>query len=407
MRASLLLVVAIAVIAGLGVVVAVKSLGLLDKPRVVEKEPEKPAPPVPAPPPPPRVLVGQRPLFMDDCITSFLDTLTIREVRPDELKEYNAHKEEYLQPLYDAAYLRYLAKNIEADIPLKKSDFKEIKKPESLNARLFPGTRAVNIGVMKDRSAGGNIQLGDWVDVYLMTEVSRTDNPNPVPYTALLVPHAEVIAKRNSLFPIYSGLPEGKPVEFTIATNPYRAALLEHASMIGVLSIVPVPADEKKRLDNLRTEALKSPGDVSIAATFAPPGSPEFKEEQARLERYSNGSLSIGDDDLVKLLRLPPIEPPAAPPKQPKPPKPPKPTKPEPPPPPITVELYTGEIKTGTATFPVPYTPPPPPELPDPPEPPEPVYVPPPPAKYRFHSPKAQGSDGKPIAPKPVTPQGK
>ena len=104
------------------------------------------------------------------------------------------------------------------------------------------------------------------------------------------------------------------------------------------------------------------------------------------LERYANGSLSIGDEDLARLLRLPAIEPPPPPPKPVKPPKPFRPAPVPPPPPPVTVEIYSGVNKSGTASFPVPYTPPVI-EIPDPPEPPEPVYVPPPPAKYLFRSP--------------------
>ena len=192
-------------------------------------------------------------------------------------------------------------------------------------------------------------------------------------------------AKRDTLYAIYDPL-LSDTVSFTLATNPYRTALVEHGRNVGVLTLVPVSADEKKRLDGLRDEAIKTPG-LSIAATFAPTSSPEYQEEESRLKQFANGSLSIGDEDLVRLLRLSPIEPPPPPPKVVKPPKHPKPAPVPPPPPPVTVELYNGVNKSGTATFPVPYNPPPPIEVPDPPEAPEPVYVPPPPAKYLFRSP--------------------
>lgn len=379
MRASLLAVIAIALIAGLGVVFAVKALGLLNPP--------PPPPPPPAekekpPPEPPRpyVLIPARNLFAGDALTGA--NVVLRQLRADEMEDYNKNKADYLPPNQSVAYYRLAAKDLPADRPLRKGDLLEPKKPESLNTRLFPGTRAITVGVSKDRSVSGLIQVGDWVDVYLITDVSRTDNPNAVPYTGLLVPHAQVVAKRDTLYPIYDPL-FSDTVSYTLATNPYRAALLEYGRNVGVLTLSPVPADEKKRLDGLREEAMKSPT-VSVAATFAPPGSPEYKDEQARLERYANGSLAIGDDDLVRVMRLPAIEPP---PRPPAPPKPPKVQPAPPPPPPVTVELYNGTTRAGTAVFPVPYTPPPQPE---PPEPPEPVYVPPPPAKYLFKHPESK-----------------
>jgi Flp pilus assembly protein CpaB len=331
-----------------------------------------------AAPPAPRVIAPTRNLFAGDALTG--ESIGVRQLRPEELKEYEAHKDDYLPGQLESALFRIAARDLAGDRPLRKGDLLDAKKPEPLNTRLFPGTRAVTVGISKERSASGLIQVGDWVDVYLITEVTRTDNPNPVPYTGLLVPHAQVVAKRDSLYPIYDPL-RSDTISFTLATNPYRTALLEHGRQVGVLTLVPVSADEKKRLDGLREEAMKSPGTASVAATFAPPGSPEFNDEQERIKKYENGMLAIGDADLVKVLRLPAIEPPPPPPK---PVKPPKPQPVPPPPPPVTVEIFSGTQKTGEASFPVPYTPPPPPpEVVVP----EPVYVPPPPAKYLFRTP--------------------
>lgn len=326
------------------------------------------------PPPPPRpfVLVPARNIFKGDAITGV--NVVLRQLRADEMEEYEKNKADYL-PSLSVAYFRLAAKDLPGDRPLRKGDLLEAKKPESLNARLFPGTRTITVGISKDRSVSGLIQVGDWVDVYLITDVSRTDNPNAVPYTGLLVPHAQVVAKRDTLYPIYDPL-FSDTVSYTLATNPYRAALLEYGRNVGVLTLTPVSADEKKRLDILRDEAMKAPG-VSVAATFAPPGSPDYKSEQERLQRYSDGALSIGDEDLVRVLHLPLIVPPP-------PPKPVKVVLPPPPPQPVTVELYNGTNRAGTASFPVPYTPPPLPETP------EPVYLPPPPAKYLFKSPESK-----------------
>jgi Flp pilus assembly protein CpaB len=390
MRASLLAVIAVALIAGLVVVFAVKSLGLLEKPKPAEPPPvvvEK-VPPAPPPPPVVRIIAPTRNLFAGDATSG--ESIGIRQLRPEEVKDYEAHKDEYLPGSLEAALFRIAARDLAGDRPLRKGDLLEAKKPEPLNTRLFPGTRAVTVGITKDRSVSGLIQVGDWVDVYLITEVSRTDNPSGVPHTALLAPHAQVVAKRDTLYPIYDPI-RGDIVSYTLASNPYRTALIEHGRNVGLLTLVPVSAEDKKRLDALRDEAIKTPASTSVAATFAPPGSPEFREEQSRLERFANGSLAIGDDDLVRLLSLPVLEPPPPPPKLVKPPKP----QPTPPPPaPVTIEIFSGVQRSGTATFPVPYTAPPPVEIP---EPPPPVYIPPPPPKYVFKQPH----ESKPQQPAP------
>ncbi len=363
MRGSLLAVVAIALITGLAVVAAVRYSGLLNPPPVVEVSPP-PTPPAPAPPPPPppRVLIPVRLVYVGDTI--YPADVRARPIRPEEKEEFEKNKDAYLQPVPEVAYFRFPARDLLPDQPLRKTDLLEPKKPEALNIRLFPGTRAVGVAIPKERSVGGLIQVGDWVDVHLNTEISRTDNPTPIPYTGLLVPHALVVAKRDTLFSVYAGLPPGEPVPFTLATNPYRAALIEYGLTIGTLSLVPVAADEKKRLDKLKEEALTSQ-ESNLAVTFAAPGSPDYAEETSRIKAYSEGSLAIGNDDLARVLRLKPIPLPEPPPPL-----------PPPPAPPVTIELFHGVQRSRVATFPVATEPPPPRP-----------YIPPPPAHYLFQIP--------------------
>jgi len=323
MRGSLLAVVAIAVIAGLGVVFAVRTLGLLTPPSAVVEVPYTPPPT----PPPPSVLVPSRQLFQGDTITQPGET-RVRFLRADEVNDYNAHKDDYLPPEPAVAYLRYMARDAAADRPLRRADLEEAKKPEALRTRLSPGTRAVSVAVPKERSVGGLIQVGDWVDVYLNTEVGRSDGVAGVPHTALLVPHAQVVAKRDTLYSLYAVLPD--PVPFTLATNPYRAALIEYGRTVGTLSLVPVSADDKKRLDKLRDDGVNDPANA-VAITFAPPDSPEYAAEQGRIEAYAAGSTAIGTDDLARVLRLVPIAPAAS----------------------GRIEFYSGVNRTGVATFPV------------------------------------------------------
>lgn len=375
MRLSMLAVVAVAVIAGLGVVFTVRTLGLLNPPAPVAAAPEPPPapPPAPPPPPPPTVLVPVRPLFVGDTISPI--DIRVRPIRPEETKEYEDHKADYLPAVPEVTFFRFPAKDIEPDRPLRKADLQDMKKPDALNTRLLPGARAVTVGIPKQYSASGLIQVGDWVDVHLITEVSRTDNPNKSPLTGVLVQHAQVVAKRDSLYSIYAPLPPGEPVQFTLATNPYRAALLEYGRTIGVLTLVPVSASEKKRLDALREDLMQDQGKNPLGITFAQPGSPEFTQEADRIDKYTRGGLAIGNEDLARVLNLKPIDPPLPPPTA----APPPPV--VPPTPPVTIEVFTGVNKTGVASFPVP-------SEPTPPVAPAPMqYVPPPPAQYQFQPP--------------------
>ena len=48
---------------------------------------------------------------------------------------------------------------------------KEMVKPDSLDARLVPQMRAINVAMSKEQAAGGLIQVGDWVDMLLTSTV--------------------------------------------------------------------------------------------------------------------------------------------------------------------------------------------------------------------------------------------
>lgn len=324
----------------------------------------------------PLVLVTTQTLFDGDAVTQL--HVAPRALRSEELKDYQANKEDYLPPVPSVAHWRLPTRDIAADTPLRRGDLKEARKAEPLNERLSPNTRAVTVLITKEHSASGNIGVGDWVDLYLVTDVARTDNPARVPHTGLLVPQARVIAKRDSLFPVYGVLPQD-PISYTLAVNPYRAALIEYGRTVGVLTMVPVSSVEKKRLDEVRDAEMKGAQTRTAAIPFAAPGTMEYKEENERIARHLKGELVVGTEDLMRVLDLRPIPPPPPPPE-------PEPG-PPPPPPPVTVEVFTGVNKAGVATFPPPPQPAPPPKVKP--------YVPPPPARYIFQQPV--GPDGKPL----------
>ena len=300
MRFSLLAVIAIAIVIGLAVVFLVKALGLLAPARV-----ESPVV-TPAPPPVISVLVPTRNLFVTDTLNP--GDVTVRPLRPSEVDDYKAHTSDYLNPVPSIAYFRYMARDITADQPIKRSDLVEPKKPDPLNLRLIPSARAVNVLVLKDSSVGGLIQVGDWVDVHVLTDVNRSDSPTRQILGGLLVRNAQVIAKRDTLYSIYSPLQPG-PISFALSTNPYRAALIEYARTVGSLSLVPVSADEKEKLDALKKDADRDPSKVN-QILMGDPASPEYPLEADRLRRYAMGPSGVGGDDLARVLALQPIAPP-------------------------------------------------------------------------------------------------
>lgn len=395
MRASFLLVLTLAVLVGLMVAVGVRYSGLLNPPAVAQPVVPAPEPkpePKPAPPPAPRVLAMVRNVFAGDTI-EFTD-VRARPIKEDEKKDYEANKADYLPPNETIALFRTPSRNLEADTPLKKSDLLEMAKPEALNARLTPGTRAIGVSLPKAQSVGGLIQVGDWVDVYVTTEVSRTDSPTKAPHTGLVAKSAQVVAKRDTLYKIYSGLPDS--VQFTLSANPYRTALIEYARTIGTLSLVPVSGDEKKKLDGLRDAAMKD-ASKALALTVGNSESSEGREELRRVAGYEAGTLGIGTGDLMQILALKPIPVPPPPPTPMIPPPQPIPPQPAPPPPPTTIEVFSGTNRQPPAVFPSTVPQPPPPQPAPPPTPIVVIQQPPPPkpAEYVFTKPAAPEKTGK------------
>lgn len=332
MRGSLLAVVAVAVVLGLGVVALVRAMGWLSPPPAPVVQPVVTTPP-PAPPPP-QVLVAGRPMYAGDMVDAA--ALLLRPLRPYEVKDFEANRADYLVSM-ESAVLRDLARDISADTPLKKADLAPVQKPEPLHARLAPGTRAVDLAVPRELAAGGLIAVGDWVDVLVLTDVSRTDSAARVPQSGVLVQAAPVIAKRSSLFAVFSAQKDG-PIGHMVAVNPYRAALLDYARSVGTISLVPVSAAEKRRLDTIKTRAATNPATASAAAIpFAEPGSPEFRDEVERIEKYNRGELAVGRADLARVLQLAPPAPKA---------------------PAVQIELFRGTARAGTASFDPPGGPP-------------------------------------------------
>ncbi len=292
MRASTMLALTLALLSGLGAVVAARYAGWLGKPETpvvpVVKEREV------------QVLVAARNLFPGDVIDS--NWVRTRVLRTDELAAYDANKEQYLPAAPAAAALRVTKVPVEAETPLLRKHLQDMVKPDPLNMRLLPNMRALNISLMKDQSAGGLVQVGEWVDIHLTSTISTGDQETT--RTAVVASNLRVIAKRNALWSIFAGLPDNKPVNFTLEANPYRAALIEFAKTKGTLSMVPVSASEQRGLEQKRMKALNEKDAKVMPVSFAHAGTPESSGEENRVEMFTRGEYSVGTPDLIRIFDL-------------------------------------------------------------------------------------------------------
>ncbi len=312
MRASTLFAITVAILLALGVAVAAKYSGFFDStPPVTKKAPVY------------QILVANQNLF--EGITISGNEVRVREVREgEEMQQYLASKDKYLPPVPTVANYRVLARNVLADEPLRKEDFKEFKLATPLHLRLRPFMRAVNVTLPKERAAGGMIQVGEHVDVLLTTQISCPEGTcvNPSVETAVIARDLRVIAKRNSLWTVLAPLPEDQPLQFTLEANPYRAALIEFARLKGDLTLAPTPIAQPR---DVFPEPKKGG-----RPTFSDPDNREYKDEDQRVDAILASDLTVGDTDLERIFGLKPLPPKV---------------------PPLRVERYSDVRPVGAAVF--------------------------------------------------------
>jgi pilus assembly protein CpaB len=321
LKASTLFSLTVALLLGLAVAVTAKFLGIFERP--------------PAPPPPEKVevqaLVASHNLF-ENFVLQPSDVRT-RPLRPDELAHYEEHKDEYLPAVASAVALRVVKKNVLADQPILKSTLQEMALADPIHERLGPSMRAVNVAVGKDQSAGGLIQPGDYVDVFLTSTIEWGDHKTT--QTVNLARNVRVIVKRNMLWKVLAVQPDDKSVNFTLEANPYRAALIEFSKDKGRLSLVPISVSEQRKLADQRKALLKG-GNGVAAAAFGEEKSNEYRDEDTRVAAFLRGDLVVGQSDLIRIFNLQTPPPPVAP-------KPPK--------KPVTVQFFTGVEHTANVIF--------------------------------------------------------
>jgi hypothetical protein len=162
--------------------------------------------------------------------------------------------------------------------------------------------RAMSVSVEKDNSGGGMIQVGDWVDVLLTSNITSSQGKT-ITRTATLAPKVRVIAKRNSLWQLFVPLPEGKPLQFTLEMNPYRAALFEYAKTKGVVTLALLSASEQKQLEQHHAALLQKPEPLQ-QVHFVLFATPEGAQEDDLVAKYNQGELVVGEWDMVKMFNL-------------------------------------------------------------------------------------------------------
>lgn len=289
MKASTLFAITIAVFLGLTVVAAAKYSGIFSA-----------KPPVPEPPAPQyKVLVAARNLFESYVIQP--DDVRVRDMTDEEETVYLDNKDQFLPAQVAAGVLRVLNRSVEADQPILRDYVDDINLPQAINRRLSSSSmRAVNVSVPIERAAGGLIQRGEYVDVYLTTRISVAGRPeNSTTETAAIARKLKVIVKRNMLWNALGAIDPKKPIDYTLEANVYRAALIEFAKTKGALTLVPTAEPQE-------TSDSASPSVVS--PTHSDPASKEYQNEDERVEAFLRGELAVGEADLERIFNLKPLD---------------------------------------------------------------------------------------------------
>lgn len=281
MKASTVFLLALAALVGLSAAAAARYAGLFAKKEPVAAVVEKP--------PAVRALVSRINLYEDIAVVE--NQVEVRELSTDDQAEFArvlgpTWRDKLMPPLPSAAHLRLPKALIPAGRVLLKDQFADPALPDALTVRLEPNTRAVAVALPKDRTGGGQLRVGEYVDVMLTSRVGLGGKEEL--RTACVARGCKVVMKRNSLWTVLATDPDDKPVHFTLQANAYRAALIEFARNHGEISLQPAPAP------------------VRTGGSFADPASKEYALEDQRVEAVNRGELAVGDRDLVRVFGVQP-----------------------------------------------------------------------------------------------------
>ncbi len=250
----------------------------------------------------------------------------IRLLSSTEIVRFSSANPKSLLPALESAVsLRIAKENILADEPICEEQLEPFEEPEPVSKRLAPNMYDVTIGVLQEDSAGGQVHVGDWVDVYFMTVV----NGSGVKESSRLIriaSNVKVIIKRNNLLPIFAPLCPGK-IPFTLETNAYRAALIDFSRDKGDFRLMSLTESQCQRLERERTSVIKAemnrPAESSPSRepdrssdgtgesktpncriAFTPIESVDYQREKQIVEAFDRDRTPISSRDLEKLFDL-------------------------------------------------------------------------------------------------------
>lgn len=283
MKASTLFGMTAALVIGLGVLVGARYTGFFDAAPPPEKKNGNGT----------QILVAARNLIRGTA--ALPGDGKVRPLLDSERDFYEKFKSKLLSPVANAVEFRVLVKNVPAGQPLLEEYFEPSGLPEPLTARLEPGMRSVSLLLSKENAAGGLLRTGERVDV-LLTSVVRS-NPGcrdcqpvaPFTATAIIARNLKIVVKRDTLLTVMAPVPEDKPVSYMLEANTYRAALIEFAKGKGKLTLTP--------------SASPMPTGAG-GATSSDPDSREYRDEDKRIQEFSNNELIVTDADLERIFNL-------------------------------------------------------------------------------------------------------
>jgi Flp pilus assembly protein CpaB len=319
MRASTIFALIAAVLLGLGAAVAIKYTGWLDR----KPEVTRAAQPV-------LLLVAANNLYEGTFLQA--TDVKVRAAKTDAERQA-AQSGQLLPAVVQAAVKRTTRTTIPADTPIRIADLEELTAPQSLSERIPPCDRGVHCCLNKQYCAGGLIQPGDYVDVHLTATVEGTDvqalgsgvtNASSTvgarTSSAIVARGVRVLVRRNSLLPKDTPLGPDCCINYTLATNPYRAALIDYVKTMGILALHPVSsadraryeADYTRRRDEANNQRLKA--DTGVRSVVGADRTADVStlgycatndgREDERIVGVLNGTYTIGEKDLMELFGL-------------------------------------------------------------------------------------------------------
>lgn len=292
MRAGILFMLVVLVFLTLAGAVVARTMGLFDKHQQV------------AAPAQPQVIAALRRLPEGVAIDSHF--VEVRAMSATELQVFKQEPDSFFPPSLWSVAQRITARAIEAGEVIRRKDVVDTN-PDRLRERLAPGMRPVTVSLPAEQCQGGQISMGDWVDVSLTTGVSDgTPGAEPAARTAVIARGVRVIMKRDTTLPLFRPENKGEPIPFTLEANPYRAALINFTTLKGQLTLSALPESDYQSLETAREKRLEDSSKLPGAAVdWTAQGVAD--QEIAKIKQVVEDHYSIGDADLEEIFGLSPI----------------------------------------------------------------------------------------------------